>query len=83
MSQFLACTYLCGRITGRKIHALNLSSYNYLGFAETEGPCAEDAHRALCVYGAGTCSTRRELGKWSVTATIRVNFSAVLYFRNT
>ena len=51
------------RITGRKIHALNLSSYNYLGFSETEGTCADEAHRALCTYGAGVCSTRRELGK--------------------
>jgi serine palmitoyltransferase len=50
------------KITGRKIHALNLSSYNYLGFSETEGTCADEAHRALCIYGTGTCSTRRELG---------------------
>ncbi|XP_062503727.1 serine palmitoyltransferase 2-like isoform X2 [Corticium candelabrum] len=50
------------KVTGRKIRALNLSSYNYLGFAETQGSCAEDARRALSTYGAGTCSSRRELG---------------------
>ena len=28
-------------LTGRKIEALNLGSYNYLGFAQSEGPCTE------------------------------------------
>lgn len=28
-------------LTGRKIEALNLGSYNYLGFAQSEGPCTD------------------------------------------
>ena len=30
-------------LTGRKIEALNLGSYNYLGFAQSEGPCTDAA----------------------------------------
>lgn len=30
-------------LTGRKIEALNLGSYNYLGFAQNKGPCTDAA----------------------------------------
>ena len=52
---------LC-RHTGRNIHAVNMGSYNYLGFANTSGPCADEAAKATCNYGLGTCSSRHELG---------------------
>ncbi|CAM4759396.1 unnamed protein product [Rotaria magnacalcarata] len=39
------------RFTGRKMPAINLGSYNYLGFAENRGPCAEQAMSAIEAYG--------------------------------
>ncbi|CAF4534492.1 unnamed protein product, partial [Rotaria magnacalcarata] len=42
--------------------AVNLGSYNYLGFAENRGPCAEQAMSAIEAYGIATCSTDQELG---------------------
>jgi len=41
---------------------LNLSSYNYLGFAENEGPCLEQAVAAVDQYGLTCSSPRSELG---------------------
>lgn len=43
-------------------HCLNLGSYNYLGFAEDTGPCAEAAQAATYKYGAAVCSVRRDFG---------------------
>ncbi len=51
------------RFPGTTTRCLNLSSYNYLGFAESTGPCAEAATEATYKYGAGSCSTRRDLGR--------------------
>lgn len=48
--------------TGTTTKCLNLGSYNYLGFAEAEGPCAEDSQKAIEKYGLALCSPRRELG---------------------
>lgn len=48
--------------TGRKIRAINMGSYNYLGFAENHGPCAEASIAASQQYGLGTCGSRQELG---------------------
>ena len=50
------------RHTGGSTNCLNLGSYNYLGFAENTGPCADAAHQSTLDYGAGTCSPARELG---------------------
>ena len=50
------------RYTGKTINAINLGSYNYLGFAEKTGPCATDAINALKTFGVGICNTRTELG---------------------
>ena len=51
------------RITDNKTNCLNLGSYNYLGFAENSGPCAEAAVEATLQYGAASCSPRKELGE--------------------
>jgi serine palmitoyltransferase len=51
------------RLTGRKIEALNLGSYNYLGFAENTGVCAQTAIQTAKKYAVGNCSPRQELGK--------------------
>ena len=45
-----------------KKQCINFGSYNYLGFAETEGTCSEQAIRSLYSMGLATCSTRQELG---------------------
>ena len=50
------------RNTGTTTHCLNLGSYNYLGFAENSGHCAEAAIESLYLYGAGTNSSRTDLG---------------------
>ena len=48
--------------TGLEKKCLNLGSYNYLGFAESSGPCAEDAIESIKKYGCSLCSPRQELG---------------------
>ena len=53
------------RYTGKTISAINLGSYNYLGFAEKTGPCANDAIDAIKSHGIVSCSTRTEIGKLS------------------
>ncbi|KAG7461185.1 hypothetical protein MATL_G00207390 [Megalops atlanticus] len=41
---------------------INLGSYNYLGFAENSGPCADAAAEVTMQYGVGVSSTRQEMG---------------------
>lgn len=48
--------------TGTTTKCLNLGSYNYLGFAQTTGPCAEEAIKSIHKYGISACNPRRELG---------------------
>ena len=48
--------------TGNKIKALNMGSYNYLGFAENNGPSSKEAIQSIHEYGVATCSARQELG---------------------
>lgn len=40
-----------------------MGSYNYLGFAENEGLCADSAKTAVMENGIAACSTRHEFGK--------------------
>lgn len=70
----LSCSYwlfLCliilsclpSRYTGRVVQdVINLGSYNYLGFAENTGPCADSAAEITMKYGVGVASTRQEIG---------------------
>ncbi|XP_075879590.1 serine palmitoyltransferase 2-like [Nelusetta ayraudi] len=49
--------------TGRVLQdVINLGSYNYLGFAENTGPCADAAAQVTVEYGVGVASTRQEIG---------------------
>ncbi|XP_055643535.1 serine palmitoyltransferase 2 [Toxorhynchites rutilus septentrionalis] len=48
--------------TGTERKCLNLGSYNYLGFAQNEGPCADAAEESIKSYGLAACSSRREIG---------------------
>ena len=49
-------------LTGKKLKAINMGSYNYLGFAENDGPCSKEAIQSLRECGVATSSTRQELG---------------------
>ncbi|KAJ5481291.1 hypothetical protein N7475_000103 [Penicillium sp. IBT 31633x] len=49
-------------LTGTTTDTLNLSSYNYLGFAQSEGPCADLAEESIKKYGITAPSTRSETG---------------------
>ena len=41
---------------------LNISSYNYLGFAQAQGGCADAVEEFLRRYGVSTCGARLEGG---------------------
>lgn len=52
------------RHTGKVVKdVINMGSYNYLGFAENSGACADAALEATQKYGVGVASTRCEIGK--------------------
>jgi len=48
--------------TGTKRRALNVSSYNYLGFAQARGGCADAVEEAITRYGVSACGSRLEGG---------------------
>ncbi|KAI9750289.1 MAG: serine palmitoyltransferase, long chain base subunit [Lichina confinis] len=50
------------RLTGTTTETLNLSSYNYLGFAQSEGPCADAAEEAVRRCGMSLASPRADAG---------------------
>ncbi|KAI1811277.1 PLP-dependent transferase [Poronia punctata] len=47
---------------GTTTETLNMSSYNYLGFAQSEGPCANAVEECVRKYGLGFCSPRADSG---------------------
>ena len=49
-------------MTGTTTDTLNMSSYNYLGFAQSEGPCADQVEDTVRRYGMSTASPRGEVG---------------------
>ncbi|KAG1865868.1 pyridoxal phosphate-dependent transferase [Suillus subalutaceus] len=48
--------------TGTKTRALNVSSYNYLGFSQARGGCSDAVGESIRRYGISTCGTRLETG---------------------
>ncbi|CAK7239200.1 MAG: serine palmitoyltransferase component [Sporothrix thermara] len=50
------------QFTGTYTETLNISSYNYLGFAQSEGPCADAAEEAIRKYGVTAGSSRADSG---------------------
>ncbi|KAH6599280.1 hypothetical protein BASA61_002620 [Batrachochytrium salamandrivorans] len=50
------------QIHWRNTRSLNLSSYNYLGFAQSDGPCADAVQVAIKKHGLTACSPRLEAG---------------------
>lgn len=49
-------------LTGNKTRTLNISSYNYLGFAQARGGCADAVEESIKRYGVSACGTRLEGG---------------------
>ena len=47
---------------GTTTDTLNMSSYNYLGFAQSEGPCADVVEDTIRKYGISSVGTRSEAG---------------------
>ncbi|KAF2260169.1 serine palmitoyltransferas-like protein 2 [Lojkania enalia] len=50
------------KLLGTQTETLNLSSYNYLGFAQSEGPCADASEVAIRKYGLTLASPRSDAG---------------------
>jgi serine palmitoyltransferase len=50
------------QFTGTFTETLNMSSYNYLGFAQSEGPCADAVEEAIKKYGISSASPRADAG---------------------
>jgi len=48
--------------TGTYTETLNMSSYNYLGFAQSEGPCADAVEESVKKYGVSLTSPRADAG---------------------
>lgn len=50
------------QLTGTYTETLNMSSYNYLGFAQSEGPCADVVEESIRKYGVCMASPRADAG---------------------
>ncbi|KAK3302326.1 pyridoxal phosphate-dependent transferase [Chaetomium strumarium] len=50
------------KFTGTCTQTLNLSSYNYLGFAQSDGPCADAVEECVRKYGLSFASPRADSG---------------------
>lgn len=56
------------QFTGKLKEVVNLSSYNYLGFAQSTGPCADAVEETVRTYGLSSCGTRLEAGSLDLHA---------------
>lgn len=54
------------KYSGDSIKALNLGSYNYLGFAENDGKCSKNAIQTINDSYVSSCSPRQELGTMKI-----------------
>ncbi|CAD1478089.1 unnamed protein product [Heterotrigona itama] len=54
------------QFTGTTSECINLGSYNYLGFAEANGKCADQSIETLKKFGCAGCSSRLELGNMPI-----------------
>ncbi len=66
------------KYSGKKIEALNLGSYNYLGFAENSGKCAQDSIETIKEYSPASGSTRQELGTLKIHKELEEEMAAFL-----
>ncbi|CAJ0957003.1 unnamed protein product, partial [Mesorhabditis belari] len=51
------------KFPGTQTEVINVGSYNYLGFAQNKGPCADAASTKINDEGLATCSTVHENGR--------------------
>ncbi|KAF9736758.1 serine palmitoyltransferase component [Paraphaeosphaeria minitans] len=58
------------KLLGSTTETLNMSSYNYLGFAQSEGPCADAAEQAVRKYGVTMASPRADSGTSELTVEV-------------
>lgn len=54
--------YATFRFTGLTTQALNISSYNYLGFNQSKGGCADAVEEAIKLYGVSAVGNRLDAG---------------------
>ncbi|KAH7684492.1 CRE-SPTL-2 protein, partial [Aphelenchoides avenae] len=52
--------------TGVEREAINMGSYNYLGFSHNRGPCADAAAAEIDASGVFGCATHAEFGTFAV-----------------
>ncbi|PWN48401.1 PLP-dependent transferase [Violaceomyces palustris] len=60
--------YQSFRLTGEKTRALNISAYNYLGFAQSHGGCADAVEECLKRYGVSSYGSRLGVGSLDLHA---------------
>lgn len=58
------------KMLGTTTETLNMSSYNYLGFAQSDGPCADAAEAAIRKYGISMASPRSDSGTSELTLEV-------------
>ncbi|CAG2102135.1 unnamed protein product [Medioppia subpectinata] len=66
------------RLTGNKTNAINLGSYNYLGFAQNTGSGTDRVLQTVHKYGIGIASTHHELGKLDIHIELEELFARYL-----
>ena len=52
--------------TGATTQAFNISSYNYLGFAQSRGGCADTVEEVIKTHGIAACGARAEVGSLDI-----------------
>ncbi|KAK5994539.1 Serine palmitoyltransferase 2 [Cladobotryum mycophilum] len=62
--------------TGTYTETLNMSSYNYLGFAQSEGPCADAVDECVKKYGVTFGSPRAETGTSDLAVEVEREIAA-------
>ncbi|KAK7967237.1 aminotransferase class I and II [Apiospora aurea] len=62
--------------TGTTTETLNLSSYNYLGFAQSEGPCADAVEDCTRKYGLSFCGPRADAGTSDLAVEVEKEIAA-------
>lgn len=67
--------YMASRFPGTQTKVINMASYNYLGFAQAEGPCADAAERSIDEHGLSVCSFPQERGKMASYSLTYLLFS--------
>ncbi|KAJ8122296.1 hypothetical protein ONZ43_g1473 [Nemania bipapillata] len=61
---------------GTTTETLNMSSYNYLGFAQSEGPCANAVEECVRKYGLSFCSSRTDAGTSDLVSEVEKEVAA-------